>query len=324
LNKVNRNNLMKLDFSNSWGSDLIHNILPENIYEINNLNFDGISSLHHDLPTDIKETELQTRLRRAGLNKESDSLGFPFFFSQKQCQRKAPPHAADFVNFIENHDKISLRNVPFVELGNLYCEAIDKFLQTPDLKRISRATLNKRERVTIIYDPVTRLFAAFENNPLYQKRFLITAFKFQKNGVSELKQTGNVGLSKEARNRMMNERGAKTQKKNERKQLIEGFMSHLSPSQKLGKKQVAEAQRNLNKKQNDPSLVFSPIEEEHMRRLQSFNEAKEKFFTEKGLADPLEQSTKSNNLKSGNSNFESEANSILPPTLDNDNSYPQE
>ena len=235
----------------------------------NNFESSGLSENHQELPQNIQDIEIKTRLRRAQPLYSSEILGDSYEYGGKQLERKAPKHLPDF--------GISIEGKSLEEMAMEYKDLVETILAKQGLVVRKDGTLNKQEPTINMGDPETQAIAAFENNTLYDKHRFISSYPVSQEAFDHFKKTGNIGLSPE-------ERKAKIDafQKNQAQAEIErttapSFYSSLPQDARIENQQLREAEVLKAQLEVDPNFQLTDKEKNLIQRAKTYQEHKLNF-----------------------------------------------
>lgn len=219
----------------------------------------------------LNPSELRTQDRRAAPLWASKSLGEPYYYSEKQLKRKAPRHLTkDF--------DIPIEGKTPEQQAVAYFNQVETLLQKSDLIINKKGTLNKQEEVEIRLDPKSRLFAAFENKPFYDKNCFISSYQIIPEAVEEFLETGNIGVSPEEC-KVLKDNDQKAKAKEQRRKANEkSYYPTLSPDARISNPQLRDVEMIQDKLKADPNFVLNDQNKNLLERAQKHKAQKKEFY----------------------------------------------
>jgi hypothetical protein len=237
----------------------------------NNLQSSGLSRNREQLSKNIQFIEKLTRLRRAQPLYSSEVLGDSFKYSQQQLERKAPRH-------LTNDYNISIEGKTKTQQGLVYFHEVEEMLKTPNLIVREDGTMNQQEPAIICFDPDSKLFASFENNPLYEDHHFISSYEIDDDAVKEFIMTGNIGENPETRKAKIDQ-DQKLKAAHERiRENANSFYQTLPQDARIGNKQLREAEALKQKLKEDPKFQLTEKEKTMIQRAEKYQQYKNQYY----------------------------------------------
>ena len=230
----------------------------------------GLSGNHEELSENIQLIERLTRLRRAQPLYPSEVLGDSFQYSQQQLERKAPRHLTEDYN-------ISIEGKTKKEQGLAYLHEVEEMLKTPNLIVREDGMMNQQEPAIICFDPDSKFFASFENNPLYENNHFISSYEIDDNAVTEFFTTGNIGESRETRKAKIDQDQRLKAAQERRRDNEKSFYQTLPEDARIGNKQLREAEALNQKLKEDPKFQLTDNDKNLIQRAEKHQQHKLDF-----------------------------------------------
>ena len=237
----------------------------------NNLQSSGLSCNHEQLSEKIQVIEKLTRLRRAEPLYSSEVLGDSFKYSQQQLERKAPRH-------LTNDYNISIEGKTKTQQGLVYFHEVEEMLKTPNLIVREDGIMNQQEPAIICFDPDSKLFASFENNPLYEDHHFISSYEIDDDAVKEFIMTGNIGENPQMRKAKIDQ-DQKLKAAQERiRENANSFYQTLPQDARIGNKQLREAEALKQKLKKNPKFQLTEKEKNMIQRAEKYQQFKNRYY----------------------------------------------
>ena len=236
-----------------------------------NLQSSGLSCNHEQLSEKIQVIEKLTRLRRAQPLYSSEVLGDSFKYSQQQLERKAPRH-------LTNDYNISIEGKTKTQQGLVYFHEVEEMLKTPNLIVREDGIMNQQEPAIICFDPDSKLFASFENNPLYEDHHFISSYEIDDDAVKEFIMTGNIGENPQMRKAKIDQDQKLKAAQERMRENANSFYQTLPQDARIGNKQLREAEALKHKLKEDPKFQLTEKEKTMIQRAEKYQQYKNQYY----------------------------------------------
>jgi len=218
---------------------------------------------------DVKSREELTQLRRAEPLYESKVLGPSYFYGEKQLEQKGGKH-------LERDYGVSIKGKNSKQVAVEYYNCNENILQKKNLIHYPYGTMNKQESANIYGDPESKFIVAFENDILSDNKFFISGYKVSQKAFDEFRQSGNVGMTKDAKKILNNSMQKEKAKRLGEKENVRSFYHSLSPDAKITKEQLQEVK--MLKLKRDSNYKLTEKEERLLKREEKYQQHKQEFF----------------------------------------------